>query len=71
MFGGADAGSVDPSSLPEGTLVYHRYSTYEAGDSEMFVVELPSGERSAELGSQYGLCNLMNGIFPRMAAAWL
>jgi hypothetical protein len=49
--------------LPTGKLLYHRFTEYYAGDSEMFVVDLPEGERSEELGQVYGLCNLMNGIF--------
>lgn len=59
-LGGPDAG---PFEMPEGKLVYHRYSDYFAGDSEMFIVEFPSGERSAELGATYGLCNPLSGIF--------
>jgi Tol biopolymer transport system component len=65
----ADAMSPEPPdagplfTLPTGKLLYHRYTEYYTGDSEMFIVDLPSGERSQELGQLYGLCHLMNGIF--------
>jgi hypothetical protein len=54
---GADAG------IPGGKLVFHRYTSYEAGDSQMFVVTFPAATISDELGSTYGLCNPLNGIF--------
>jgi hypothetical protein len=62
----ADAAAPDdgiPNVLPTGKLVYHRYTTYYTGDSEMFLVDLPAGTRSEELGARYGLCHMMNGIF--------
>jgi hypothetical protein len=58
---GDDAGAA--WTLPPGKLVYHRFSDYYAGDSEMFVLDFPAGTRSAELGVTYGLCNPLNGIF--------
>ncbi len=69
MLPPADAALPDPpdggplSMLPAGKLLYHRYTEYYTGDSEMFIVDLPSGKRSEELGKVYGLCHLMNGIF--------
>jgi hypothetical protein len=55
-----DAG---PFAMPAGKLVFHRYTSYATGDSEMYVVDFPSGERSEELGALYGLCNPLSGIF--------
>jgi hypothetical protein len=62
--GDGDAGMVVPSfKIPKGKLVYHHYSDYFAGDSEMWLVDFPSGKRGDELGQTYGLCNPLNGIF--------
>jgi hypothetical protein len=64
---GSDMGVPDsgPSdfAMPPGKLVYHRYTDYFSGDSEMFVVDFPSGERGPEIGVTYELCNPLNGIF--------
>jgi hypothetical protein len=58
-------GDAEPAEagIPSGKLVFHRYTTYETGDSQMFVVTFPDGTISDELGQTYGLCNPMNGIF--------
>jgi hypothetical protein len=60
---GHDGGVVELTALPDGKLVYQRFSDYWAGDSEMFVVEFPARTVSAELGATYGLCNPLNGVF--------
>lgn len=64
--GASDAASVDASTamqLPKGKLVYHRFTNYGAGDAEMFIIDLPSGKVSPEIGVTYGLCHPLNGIF--------
>jgi hypothetical protein len=66
--GGADGDAeVDAGmpgwTLPRGKLVYHRFSNYYAGDSEMFVLAFPERTTSEELGLAYGLCHPLNGIF--------
>jgi hypothetical protein len=54
-------------TLPLGMLVFHRFTDYYAGDSQMYVVTsrappaLPA--MGPELGALYGLCNPLNGIF--------
>ena len=62
---GADAGmgGTPALTIPPGKLVFERYSTYDAGDSQMFVVTFPGGGMSADLGETYGLCSPLNGIF--------
>ena len=62
---GGTAGTTDPfpKTLPAGKLVYHRYTTYNNSDSQMFVVSLPQGTVSAELGAAFGICDPMAGIF--------
>ena len=52
-----------PTALPAGKLVYHRYTSYNDSDSEMFIVDLPNGKISPELGAMFGICDPMAGIF--------
>ena len=66
VAGAGVAGAADaliPKTPPAGKLVYNRYTTYNTSDSEMFVVDLPEGTRSPELGAAFGICNLMAGSF--------
>ncbi len=49
--------------IPPGRLVFHRFTEYYEGDSEMFLVDFPSGVVSEEIGVSFGLCNPMSGIF--------
>ena len=63
---GADAGGGAGGlmfTIPKGKLVFERYSTYDAGDSQMFVVDFPAGDIGPDLGETYGLCSPLNGIF--------
>jgi hypothetical protein len=69
---GADAGPSAGSggasgdsglTVPPGKLVFERYTTYDAGDSQMYVVTFPGGTIGPELGASYGLCTPLNGIF--------
>jgi WD40-like Beta Propeller Repeat len=61
----SDAPRDEPaeSLLPDGKLVFHRFTTYDTGDSEMFVVTTSTRVVSAELGQEYGVCNPLNGIW--------
>lgn len=59
---GAPSGGL-PEVLPAGKLAYHRFDDYSDGDSETFVVELPSGNRSPELGQLFGLCGVLSPSF--------
>ena len=64
--GGAAAGAPTgglPEMLPAGKLAYHRFVDYSDGDSETFVVDLPSGQRSLELGQLFGLCGVLSPSF--------
>ena len=60
---GGNAGADSAFSMPNGKLVFERYTTYDTGDSEMFLVTFPGGAISEPLGKTYGLCALYNGIF--------
>ncbi len=60
---GSNAGGASGFAIPPGKLVFERYSTYEAGDSQMFVVTFPGATFSPDLGETYGLCSPLNGIF--------
>jgi hypothetical protein len=60
---GSSAGGAPSFVIPPGKLVFERYTTYEAGDSQMFVVTFPGGTISRDLGMDYGLCSPLNGIF--------
>jgi hypothetical protein len=63
---GGSAGAPNdglPEVLPEGKLAYHRFVAYSEGDSETFVVDLPSGQRSPELGKLFGLCGVLSPSF--------
>lgn len=59
----AQPSAEDDFSLPDGKLVYHRYSHHSAADSELFIIDFPSKKISGELGKKYGLCSPMNGSF--------
>jgi hypothetical protein len=59
----ADAGGTSGLMIPPGKLVFERYSTYEAGDSQMFIVTFPDLTIGPDLGVTYGLCSPLNGIF--------
>jgi hypothetical protein len=64
--GGSTAGGPStglPEVLPEGKLAYHRFIDYSDGDAETFVVDLPSGKRSPELGQLFGLCGVLSPSF--------
>jgi len=50
-------------TLPSGKLVFHRFTSYATGDSEMFIVASPTKAMMPEIGRAYGLCNPLNGIF--------
>lgn len=52
-----------PETLPAGLIAYHRYTTYGNGDAETFLVDLPSGAISAELGKLYQLCGPLSPSF--------
>lgn len=66
---GADGGGATSSAgapaftVPPGKLVFERYTTYDAGDSQMFLVNFPEKTLSRDLGAAYGLCSPLNGIF--------
>jgi hypothetical protein len=62
--GEASGGSGSPGVvIPDGKFVFHRYTDYYSGDSEMFIVTFPGPSVGAELGVTYDLCNPLNGIF--------
>jgi hypothetical protein len=61
--GGAGTGGVTGLAVPPGKLVFERYTTYDAGDSQMFVVTFPDRTIGPDLGAMYGLCSPLNGIF--------
>jgi hypothetical protein len=61
--GGAGGMGSELPVIPDGKLVYHRYTAYATGDSEMFVVSFPSLEVSPDIRETYDLCNPINGIF--------
>jgi hypothetical protein len=48
--------------IPPGKLVFHRYSDYRTGDSEMFVVSFPD-LALIDIKANYDICNPVNGIF--------
>ncbi len=60
---GGVAASGLPDVLPEGRLAYHRFNKYSDGDAESFVVDLPSGKRSVELGKLFQLCGVLSPSF--------
>lgn len=49
--------------IPAGKLVFQRFTSYDAGDSQMFVVKFPEATMGKEIGATYGLCAPYNGIF--------
>jgi hypothetical protein len=70
--GGAEGGAAGAAGangggaglmIPPGKLVFERYSTYEAGDSQMYIVSFPDLTVGPDLGQMYGLCSPLNGIF--------
>jgi hypothetical protein len=61
--GGSGGGGFQMPQLPSGKLVFHSYTTYDAPDSKMHVVELPSGSVSPELGQAFGICTPRAGSF--------
>ncbi len=63
VVGQAGTSSGLPLSLPPGRLAYHRFTKYSDGDSEMFVVDLPSGNITPELGQLFQLCGPLSGSF--------
>jgi hypothetical protein len=56
-------GSAAGLTIPTGKLVFERYTTYGAGDSQMFVVTFPDKKIGSDLGAMYGLCSPLSGIF--------
>lgn len=56
-------GNAQRPTLPAGKLVFHSYSTYDSADSKMYVVELPGGSVSPELGQAFGICTPRSGTF--------
>jgi len=58
--GAAGAGGL---VIPPGKLVFHSYTTYETGDSAMYIVTFPEATVSPNLAETYELCNPVNGIF--------
>ncbi len=59
----AGAGGASSFTVPPGKLVFERYTTYDAGDSQMFLANFPDKTLSSDLGARYGLCSPLNGIF--------
>lgn len=56
-------GSGLPLVLPKGKLAYHRFVDYQDGNSESFIVDLPSGKMSPELGTLFQLCGVLSPSF--------
>lgn len=56
-------GSGLPLVLPKGKLAYHRFMDYQDGNSESFIVELPEGKVSPELGTLFQLCGVLSPSF--------
>lgn len=53
------------SSIPtlDGTLIYHRYTSYEAWDATLWMVDLPSGKQT-QVGAQWkGMVSPINAHF--------
>ncbi|HTA93765.1 MAG TPA: hypothetical protein VK745_29515 [Polyangiaceae bacterium] len=63
LAGSGGASGESALTVPPGKLVFERYTTYDAGDSQMYVVTFPGGTIGPELGVTYGLCTPLNGIF--------
>lgn len=61
--GDGGSSSAGPPTLPKGKLVFHSYSTYDAPDSKMHVVDLPGGSISPELGEAFHICTPRAGSF--------
>ena len=57
------AGETSLFTMPDGKLVFERYSRYEVGDSKMYVVTFPGGTIGPELSATYDICSPFNGIF--------
>ncbi|HVY26483.1 MAG TPA: hypothetical protein VHB79_08005 [Polyangiaceae bacterium] len=49
--------------LPSGKLAFHSYTSYDASDSRMYVVEMPGGSLEPELGEAFGVCTPRAGSF--------
>jgi hypothetical protein len=60
---GAGGGNGQRPALPTGKLVFHSYSSYDSADSKMYVVDLPGGSVSDELGQAFGICTPRSGTF--------
>lgn len=50
-------------SLPDGFLMYHSYSSYEARDSRLYVYNTGNGEKICINDCVENIYNLMNGDF--------
>ena len=55
--------SRNASPFLDGTLIYHRYSSYDAWDATLWMVDLPTG-RQTQIGSQWsGMVSPINAHF--------